>query len=193
MGRASDVVPEDFTVATMPARLRGDRRSPRGDRRRRAFTTAATRPVRGGCGRGPWGHALPAGLPQDARRAQAGPTLTRSRPTALGARPDATDVSGNYCLETSGVKTGQVTCGSFVAPRLITGSDGGGTTGPISPSGASSRSTITGAWSLGPVPLRAWRSTHAALTRPARPRLRAPGRSACQGPGGTSPPGSPSR
>jgi hypothetical protein len=33
--------------------------------------------------------------------------------------------------------------------------DGGGTTGPQSPSGASSRSTITGAWSLGAVPLRA--------------------------------------
>ena len=32
----------------------------------------------------------------------------------------------------------------------------------MSPSGASSRSTITGAWSLGPLPLRACRSTHAA-------------------------------
>ena len=49
----------------------------------------------------------------------------------------------------------------------MTGADGGGTTGPMSPSGASSRSTITGAWSLGPLPLRAWRSTHAALTRSA--------------------------
>ena len=35
----------------------------------------------------------------------------------------------------------------------------------MSPSGASSRSTITGAWSLGPLPLRAWRSTQAASTR----------------------------
>ena len=32
----------------------------------------------------------------------------------------------------------------------------------MSPSGAVSRSTITGAWSLGPVPLRACRSTQAA-------------------------------
>jgi hypothetical protein len=46
-------------------------------------------------------------------------------------------------------------CGSFLAPRLTTGFDGGGTTGPMSPSGAWSRSTITGAWSLGPRPLRA--------------------------------------
>ena len=53
-------------------------------------------------------------------------------------------------------------CGSFFAPRRVTGADGGGTTGPMSPSGASSRSTITGAWSLGPLPLRAWRSTQAA-------------------------------
>ncbi len=36
-------------------------------------------------------------------------------------------------------------CGSFFAPRLVTGAEGGGTTGPMSPSGASSRSTITGA------------------------------------------------
>src|SRR5215207_10528346 len=36
-------------------------------------------------------------------------------------------------------------CGSLAAPRLVTGREGGGTTGPISPSGASSRSTITGA------------------------------------------------
>ena len=35
------------------------------------------------------------------------------------------------------------------------GAEGGGTTGPRSPSGASSRSTMTGAWSLGPLPLRA--------------------------------------
>src|SRR5262249_41982573 len=58
-------------------------------------------------------------------------------------------------------------CGSFAEPRLVLGADGGGTTGPMSPSGAWSRSTITGAWSLGPVPLRACRSTQAARTRPA--------------------------
>ena len=35
--------------------------------------------------------------------------------------------------------------GSLAEPRLARGADGGGTTGPMSPSGASSRSTITGA------------------------------------------------
>lgn len=39
----------------------------------------------------------------------------------------------------------QGACGSLRAPGLRTGADGGGTTGPMSPSGASSRSTITGA------------------------------------------------
>ena len=36
-------------------------------------------------------------------------------------------------------------CGSLPEPRLAAGAEGGGTTGPMSPSGASSRSTITGA------------------------------------------------
>ena len=59
---------------------------------------------------------------------------------------------------------GQSDCGSLtLRPRA--GAEGGGTTGPMSPSGASSRSTITGAWSLGREPLRALRSTHAAFTR----------------------------
>ena len=57
--------------------------------------------------------------------------------------------------------------GGLAGPRPAGRADGGGTTGPMSPSGASSRSTITGAWSLGPLPLRASRSTHAARTRPA--------------------------
>src|SRR5262249_23189670 len=35
--------------------------------------------------------------------------------------------------------------GSFAEPRVSAGAEGGGTTGPMSPSGASSRSTITGA------------------------------------------------
>ena len=37
------------------------------------------------------------------------------------------------------------TCGSLTEPRRGAGAEGGGTTGPMSPSGASSRSTITGA------------------------------------------------
>ena len=110
-------------------------------------------------------HAVPARLPEDARRAEARPAVTRPRPARL-RRYGA--------------------CGSFFAPGGA-GLDGGGTTGPMSPSGASSRSTITGAWSLGPLPLRAWRSTHAALRARRRRRSRARGRSACRSPGGTCP------
>jgi hypothetical protein len=40
---------------------------------------------------------------------------------------------------------GQGDCGSLATPRVVTGADGGGTTGPMSPSGASSKSMITGA------------------------------------------------
>src|SRR5512132_3622891 len=57
--------------------------------------------------------------------------------------------------------------GSPAGSPLVNGVDGGGTTGPMAPSGAGSRSMITGAWSLGPLPLRAWRSTQAARTRSA--------------------------
>jgi hypothetical protein len=39
----------------------------------------------------------------------------------------------------------QGACRSFAEPRLAAGAEGGGTVGPMSPSGASSRSTITGA------------------------------------------------
>jgi hypothetical protein len=51
-------------------------------------------------------------------------------------------------LEDLGVVAGHErygACGSLTAPRLGAGADGGGTTGPMSPSGASSRSMITGA------------------------------------------------
>ena len=41
-------------------------------------------------------------------------------------------------------------------PRRDRAAEGGGTTGPMSPSGASSRSTITGAWSLGAVHIPFW-------------------------------------
>jgi len=48
----------------------------------------------------------------------------------------------------NGVLEGRVaqrSCGSLTAPALAAGAEGAGTTGPMSPSGASSRSTITGA------------------------------------------------
>ena len=151
--------PEDFTVATMPARFAERRRPARRDRRRRPLAAAAARPVRARRTRAER-HAVSARLSEDARRAEARPAVTRPRsPARLTALRRA--------------------CGSFFAPRRVTGADGGGTTGPMSPSGASSRSTITGAWSLGPLPLRAWRSTQAARTRPGdRRRRRARGRSA---------------
>ena len=123
-----DVAPEDFTVATMPARFAevGDRHAAIDD------VAHSLQPLldlyeRDEAGR----HALSARLPEDAGRAQARAALARPRPrrASYGA------------------------CGSFFAPRVATGADGGGTTGPMSPSGASSRSTITGAWSLGPVAL----------------------------------------
>ena len=121
--------PEDFTVATMPARFAERRRPARRDRRRRALAPAAARPLRAA---GRRRHALSARLPEDAGRAQARAAVARPRP-----------------------QEGRATaCGSFFVPRAA-GRDGGGTTGPMSPSGASSRSTITGAWSLGPLPLRA--------------------------------------
>ena len=44
-----------------------------------------------------------------------------------------------------GTRDRQRDWGSLTDPRLAAGADGGGTTGPMSPSGASSRSTITGA------------------------------------------------
>ena len=139
----AEVAPEDFTVATMPARFAevGDRHAAIDD------AAHSLQPLldmyeRDEAGR----HAVSARLSEDAGRAEARAAVARPRPAArltYGA------------------------CGSFLAPRLVTGADGGGTTGPMSPSGASSRSTITGAWSLGPFPLRACRSTQAALTRSA--------------------------
>ena len=91
--RCRDVAPEDFTVATMPARFAeiGDRHAAIDDVA--LLTAAAARPVRArtlaeGIGR----HALPTGLPEDAGRAEAGPALTRSRPTALRSATGCHDV-----------------------------------------------------------------------------------------------------
>ena len=107
--------------------LRRGRRPPRRDRRRRPLAAAAARHVRARRGEG-GRHALPARLPEDAGRAQARAALARPRPQA------AADAA-----------LSQGACGSRFAPRRARGAEGGGTTGPMSPSGASSRSTITGA------------------------------------------------
>ena len=141
-----EVAPEEFTVATMPARFAevGDRHAAIDDvaYSLEPLLDMYERDEAEGEGDMPYPPDYPK-MPGEPKRVQ--PSRDRDRPRRL-RRQD---------------------CGSFTAPRLVTGADGGGTTGPMSPSGASSRSTITGAWSLGPLPLRAWRSTHAALTRPA--------------------------
>ena len=100
--------------------------SPRRDRRCRPLTAATAGHVRERRRRGREGHALPPGLSQDAGGAEARSALAGSRPPAV------TPVSYGDC-------------GSLAAPRRAAGAEGGGTTGPMSPSGASSRSTITGA------------------------------------------------
>ena len=110
-------------------------------RRRRALAAAAARPVRARRGEG---RAATCRIRPTTRRCRASPSACSRRATATGAR--VTRGAGG---------------GSGRAPaaaswrRAAAGRDGGGTTGPMSPSGASSRSTITGAWSLGPLPLRA--------------------------------------
>ena len=108
--------------------IRRGRRSPRRDRRRRLLAAAAARHVRERCRRRAGRHALPARLPEDAGRAQARPAFARPRPTR-----------GLSAVRQS--RLGQLRR----AAASVTGADGGGTTGPMSPSGASSRSTITGA------------------------------------------------
>ncbi len=122
----AEVAPEDFTVATMPARFAevGDRHGAIDD------AAHSLQPLldmyENDAAEGRAGHALPARLSEDAGRAEARPALTRSRPPSRMNRPYGD-------------------CGSLREPRLVAGAEGGGTTGPMSPSGASSRSTITGA------------------------------------------------
>ena len=61
-------------------------------------------------------------------------------------------------------------CGQLLGAALARrGAEGGGTTGPMSPSGASSRSTITGAWSLGPAALARLAVDPGRLARGRRP------------------------
>jgi DNA ligase D-like protein (predicted polymerase) len=154
------VAPEDFTVATMPARFAdvGDRHAAIDDTAHslQPLLDLYERDEATGKDDMPYPPDYPK-MPGEPKRVQ--PSRDRDRPRDRGSCG-----SRATCLKTH--QDGGA-CGSFLAPRLSTGADGGGTTGPMSPSGASSRSTITGAWSLGPLPLRAWRSTHAARTRSA--------------------------
>jgi hypothetical protein len=69
-----------------------------------------------------------------------------SRTCTPGPPPTSTGSSSAARLTRPlGHPAAQGACGSFFEPRVTTGAEGGGTTGPMSPSGASSRSTITGA------------------------------------------------
>ncbi len=126
----AEVAPEDFTVATMPARFAevGDRHA--------AIDDAA--------------HSLQPLLDMYENDASEGegtcpirPTTRRCRESQSAFSPRATGTArgNNGCLR----RTLYGACGSFREPRLAAGAEGGGTTGPMSPSGASSRSTITGA------------------------------------------------
>ena len=145
----TEVAPEDFTVATMPARFAevGDRHAAIDDDpdslqplldiyERDEAEGGATCPTR-----------------PTTRRCRASRSACSPRATATG-RGSAT-FGGAHARPRRPVHApagppahapvAQGDCGSFAAPRLVTGADGGGTTGPMSPSGASSRSTITGA------------------------------------------------
>ena len=121
----AEVAPEDFTVATMPARFAevGDRHAAINDVAHSLeplldmYETTAE-----GQGDMPYPPDYPK-MPGEPKRVQ--PSRDRDRPQVMfGGYPD---------------------WGSLTEPRLVAGADGGGTTGPMSPSGASSRSTITGA------------------------------------------------
>ena len=115
----AEVAPEDFTVATMPARFAEIGRPPRRDRRASRIrssrcwtcTSATSREGRATCPTRP-----------TTRRCPASRSACSHRATGI-ARAAGEAASRD--------------CGSFTAPRLVTGPDGGGTTGPISPSGAS--------------------------------------------------------
>ena len=131
-----DVAPEHFTVATMPARFAevGDRHAEIDavPLTRCSRCSTATRATSAGLRRPP----LPARLPQDAGGAQARSALARPRPAALSA-------GGRAGARSAPVVT--TIAAAWPTPRLDLGAEGGGTTGPMSPSGDSSRSTITGA------------------------------------------------
>ena len=131
-------------------------------------------------GRGRRRHALPAGLPEDAGRAEARAALARPRPPAGRAQRRRERV---------------VSATAAAWPRRAgAGADGGGTTGPMSPSGRlvevdDHRGVVARAAALAGLPVDPGRPD----TLGDRRRRRAPDRSASRGPGGTSRPGSPSR
>ena len=120
----AEIAPDDFTVATMPARFAdlGDLHATIDDvaHSLQPLLDRYEKDVAEGEDDMPYPPDYPK-MPGEPKRVQ--PSRDRDRPQ-VAAHSD---------------------CGNFFAPRLVTGAEGGGTIGPMSPSGASSRSTITGA------------------------------------------------
>ena len=94
----------------------------------RCSTCTRTTPPRGG---------VTCPIRPTTRRCRASRSASSPRAIATARGSDA-DLSRSLGRSTA-------TAAASLAPRLAAGAEGGGTTGPMSPSGASSRSTITGA------------------------------------------------
>ena len=85
-----DVMPNDFDVITMPARFAAGRRPARRGEHRGVLAGQAAGDVRTGPGGPrPGRHALPAGIPEDARRAETGAAQQGHRAAGRDAPPPA--------------------------------------------------------------------------------------------------------
>ena len=166
----AEVAPEDFTVADDAGALRRARRPPRRDRRRRrtrssrcSTCTSATR--RGGA------------------TCRIRPTTRRCRASRSACSPRATATAARLAGA----------CGSFFAPRLVTGARGRRHDRPDVPVGGlvevdHHRGVVAGALALAGLAVDPRRLDALGDRRARRGR----GRSASPGPGGTCPRGSPS-
>ena len=127
-----DVAPEDFTVATMPARFAevGDRHAAIND------VAYSLQPLL---------DLYEADAAEGSGTCRTRPTTPRCRASPSASSPRATATGPRPTIDRRSY-SGASPAGAASSRRAWSpGSDGGGTTGPMSPSGASSRSTITGA------------------------------------------------
>ena len=176
-----EVAPEDFTVATMPARFAevGDRHAAIDDVAHSLQPLLDMYETRRR--RGPGRHALPARLPEDAGRAKARPAVTRPRPPARLDAPGRATAPSARLRQLDRAALGRRRRGrrhdrpDVAVRRLVEVDD--------------HRRVIARSPALAGLPVDPRRP------HPARDRRRWPGpdRSASRGPGGTSRPGSPSR